>query len=469
MTSVLGMLQEKNAGPVRLFEPRAINRPGTTTVFEEYPVIEADASQISQYDSSETEVEEFVHIEVMEDANGDEKFPAQRAVDDNTLDDEPKWFTLSNMTLPKTQNAIVTPVVGQTLNQVQQTIPVQLPQQGEVVVKMIWTGICGSDVLFSVGPQPGYCGIDHIAGHEGIGRIVMSTDPSLLGSPVAARYLAAYCRSCQACRDGLPESCPMQTNFPKHHNGTFQEYLTVSIESLMKLPQWIFDGSSTVSPGQYTAGLCSGAAAGRALKKINPRHGDVVVITGVAGGIGHIAGMLARNVYGAKVIGVDWGWKYNALGPMAAKIFDAFVPAPEEGVSWASFQAKIEEECTKLRGPAVSSRKADGLVIAVSTKVGYQNIGDYVRDGGSIVCVGVPKEKINVSMPLSDLVERALRIQGVLMGGWEESYEVLEYIRRGMITPIVTNISLQEVPSRMKAFAHHGNLGKIVVQIQDVL
>lgn len=79
----------------------------------------------------------------------------------------------------------------------------------------------------------------------------------------------------------------------------------------------------------------------------------------------------------------------------------------------------------------------------------------------------VPKTKVTINIPLTDLVDRSIRVQGGLMGGWEESYEVMEYIRRGQIKPITTEISLDRVPEFMQGFAGYTNVGKIVVRVDD--
>lgn len=53
-------------------------------------------------------------------------------------------YTLRGISIPSVQTAIVTPKLGPSLNQEVQSIPVRPPGPGEVVVKIAWTGICGS-------------------------------------------------------------------------------------------------------------------------------------------------------------------------------------------------------------------------------------------------------------------------------------------------------------------------------------
>ncbi|KAE9574697.1 Alcohol dehydrogenase 2 [Colletotrichum fructicola] len=376
-------------------------------------------------------------------------------------------YTLRGISIPSVQTAIVTPKLGPSLNQEVQSIPVRPPEPGEVVVKIAWTGICGSDVLFSLGPGDGLRGPNHIAGHEGIGHVVMSFDRSLLGKPVAARYLASYCRSCYYCSHGIPESCQAQTTFPRHHNGTFQQYLTAPYTSLMPLPNFVFDEGMGISPGTYTTALCSGAAALRALKSANPSPGDVVIVSGVCGGIGHLAGMMARTVFKAKVIGLDLAWKAEALGSRAADTFDEFIAAPDQATDWDEFQRSISDACQRLRNSKEARRNADYLVVTSGCEAAFEGLIDYVCDGGSVICVGVPKSRGNLTIPLALMVERSISFQGLLMGGWDESYEVMEYIREGKLRPLVVEACLEEVPFRMKAFQAHHNIGKVVVRMDD--
>ncbi|KAF4778397.1 hypothetical protein HER10_EVM0004200 [Colletotrichum scovillei] len=377
----------------------------------------------------------------------------------------PAPYTLDDFSLPAFQTAIVTPKLGPKLNQEVQLVPVQQPGPGEVVVKIAYTGICGSDVVFSLGPEDGLRGPNHIAGHEGIGHIVMSHDQSLLGKPVAARYLASYCRSCHYCTRGVPESCPKQTTFPRHHNGTFQQYMTAPYTSLMPLPDFIFDDTASVGLGLYTTALCSGATALRALKAATPVPGDVVVVSGVCGGIGHLAGMMARNVFGAKVIGIDLLWKVEALGSRAADVFDEFIAAPSNASERIGVVERIADACARLRPVREARRGADSVLVTSGDESAFEGLIDYVCDGGSVICVGVTKSRGDLTIPLALMVERSIRFQGLLMGGWDESYQVMKYIRDGKVKPILTEVCLEEIPSRMEAFGNHANTGKVVVRV----
>lgn len=51
---------------------------------------------------------------------------------------------IPRLQLPSTQSAVVSPIVGKQLDQHLLEWPIREPKLGEVVVRVAWTGICGS-------------------------------------------------------------------------------------------------------------------------------------------------------------------------------------------------------------------------------------------------------------------------------------------------------------------------------------
>ncbi|EEU48280.1 uncharacterized protein NECHADRAFT_75684 [Fusarium vanettenii 77-13-4] len=369
--------------------------------------------------------------------------------------------------LPSFQKAIVTPTMGPQLNLTCRTIPVRQPGPGEAVVQLYYSGICRSDACFSIGPEPGYPKHDHVAGHEGIGRIVRAYDASLIDKLVAIRYLGSTCQSCSFCLRGLLTSCPFQLNSPKQVSGTFKEYATVPTSCLVRLPEALSKEGTAMLP-YYTTALCSGSTALMALKgaEVGPEH--VVVVVGVAGAIGNMAGMMAKQVRHAKVIGIDLSNKIIRLPPNSDQFGDIFLSAPLT----ADVESRVEhanaviEACRKLRGGRGVLRGADSVIICGSTPEAFRSVHDYVCDGGRIICVGAPGGDTHLSIPVKDLIERNLKVSGNLMGGSQEALQVMEYIRSGHIRPDVTLVALDDVPYQMQEMVDCRTMGKIVVAIK---
>jgi propanol-preferring alcohol dehydrogenase len=245
---------------------------------------------------------------------------------------------------------------------------------------------CEQDACFSIGPEEGFPKHNHIAGHEGIGHVVSSQDPARLGQLVALRYFGSSCESCAYCLNNLPTSCPNQVNLPKQVQGTFQQYVAAPLSCLVPIPDSFLQRGFDVSA--LTPALCSGSTALRAIKQANVSAGDVVVVIGVAGAIGHLTGAIAKQIRGAKVIGTDLASKVDSLA--FSHCVDVLLDAPQAFTddTRACFKAQLLETCGKLRGDGSMTRGADVAIVSASTGAAFQNLEDYICDGGRIVCVG---------------------------------------------------------------------------------
>lgn len=207
--------------------------------------------------------------------------------------------------------------------------------------------------------------------------------------------MAYSCQACKYCLRGLHTSCPKRVSFPQHHNGSFQQFATVPRHTLIPLPDYVFDvdgAEGGVSPAVYTAALCSGSAAVKALKAANPKAGDVVVVIGIGGAIGGLMGLIAKHVYAAKVISVDVSSKagdpsLNIKTDNA--VCDVFLAAPEAEAEERKFASELMQACRRLRGPnEVFDHAADSLICCSNRIAGFKNLVDYVCDGGTIIING---------------------------------------------------------------------------------
>lgn len=127
------------------------------------------------------------------------------------------------------------------------------------------------------------------------------------------------------------------------------------------------------------------------LRAASIRARDIVVVSGVAGSIGHLAGAMARGVFGAKVIGVDLKDKCSALRALGHEHYaDILLDAPGSttGSAWADFSASLLRACAQLRCDGTLARAADALIVCANSPSAFDNMQDYVCDGGRISCVG---------------------------------------------------------------------------------
>lgn len=76
------------------------------------------------------------------------------------------------MAIPSTQTAAVLPPTGASANaglQIKHDHPVPSPTDGELLVKLEFSGLCHSDVHSVRGETPM---LTDVAGHEGVGKVV---------------------------------------------------------------------------------------------------------------------------------------------------------------------------------------------------------------------------------------------------------------------------------------------------------
>ena len=199
-------------------------------------------------------------------------------------------------------------------------VDVQLPKKGEVLVRIIATGVCHTDAFTLSGEDPE--GIfPAILGHEGggivemVGEGVTSVD---VGDHVIPLY-TAECRECKFCTSGKTNLCQAvretqgkglmpdgTTRFSIdgkpifHYMGcsTFSEYTVLPEISLAKV--------NTQAPLEEVCLLGCGVTTGMGavLNTAKVEKGDTVAIFGL-GGIGLSAIIGARMAGASRIIGID--------------------------------------------------------------------------------------------------------------------------------------------------------------------
>lgn len=185
------------------------------------------------------------------------------------------------------------------------TVPVPKPGHGEVLIAVMASTICGSDIRaiyhehLGKGPE-GYQGV--IAGHEPCGQIV-EVGRSCRRFQVGDRaivYHISGCGVCNDCRRGYMISCT-STEYRRAYgwqrDGGMAEYLLAEEKDLIHLPD-----SLTYLDGAQVA--CGFGTVYEALQKIGIDGNHAVLITGL-GPVGLAAGALCRKLGAEKVIGID--------------------------------------------------------------------------------------------------------------------------------------------------------------------
>ncbi len=180
-------------------------------------------------------------------------------------------------------------------------VPDPEPGAGEVVLRVMATGVCRSDWHGWQGHDADITSLPHVPGHEMAG-VIDSVGSDVEGWAPGDRVTVPFvagCGVCQSCLAGNPQVCPNQSQPGFTHWGSFAELVRIPFaqNNLVLLPDEL-DFTTAAPLG------CRFATAHRAVvAQGRVAAGEWVVIHG-CGGVGLSAVMIARSV-GARVVAVD--------------------------------------------------------------------------------------------------------------------------------------------------------------------
>jgi threonine dehydrogenase-like Zn-dependent dehydrogenase len=184
-------------------------------------------------------------------------------------------------------------------------VAVPAPEHGEVLLRVMASTICGSDIRciyhehLGKGPE-GYQGV--IAGHEPCG-LVVETGPGCRRFRTGDRVIVYHisgCGVCNDCRRGFMISCTSseyRRAYGWQRDGGMASYMIAEEKDLIALPDAL-----TYADGAQAA--CGFGTVYEGLEKIGISGNDAVLITGL-GPVGLAAGALCRKLGASKIIGID--------------------------------------------------------------------------------------------------------------------------------------------------------------------
>lgn len=157
---------------------------------------------------------------------------------------------------------------------------------GEVLVRVAFAGICGSDMHIIHGDNA-FVRFPRITGHEFAG-LVEAVGEGVEGVAVGDRVCVdpvISCGRCYPCRIDRPNVCTALEVIGVHRNGGFEERVNVPAGNVHRLPEGLgLDAAALVEP--YTI-------AANVLDRMQPHPGDRLLILG-AGVIGLTILQVAR-------------------------------------------------------------------------------------------------------------------------------------------------------------------------------
>ncbi len=270
------------------------------------------------------------------------------------------------------------------------------PGPGEVVVRVAWAGICGSDVDLRDGTRPKpFVRYPIIPGHEWSGIVEMVGDGvnrSLIGQPVVGENIRP-CSRCAPCGSGDTPRCESgyeETGFTI--NGAWAEQVIV--------PAFLLHVLRSSADLHSAAGIEPGACAAEALRRAELASAPRVAIVG-GGTIGLLCAQLARESADELVV-----------------------------IDQEPSKRDIAERCGAIGfiGPHAAAEEFDGhfdLVIEAAGAPGTASLAmQLARRGGQVIICGTPPADDTISTLV--VVAKHLEITSVFgasRGAWIDAVE----------------------------------------------
>lgn len=340
----------------------------------------------------------------------------------------------------QTMKAAVVHAFGQPLRL--EEVPVPEVPPGQVLVKVMASGVCHTDLHAADGDWPVKPALPFIPGHEGVGYVAaVGAGVKLVkeGDRVGVPWLHTACGHCEHCRTGWETLCDGQQMTGYTVNGGYAEYVLADPAYVGQLP-------GNVGFGEIAPVLCAGVTVYKGLKVLDCKAGDWVAISGI-GGLGHLAVQYAKAM-GFHVIAVDVDEGKLAL----ARRLGADMAIN------AATQDPVREVQLALRG-------AHGvLVTAVSRSAFAQGLG-MLHKRGTMSLVGLPPG--DFALPIFDVVLNAKTVRGSIVGTRQDLHEALAFAGEGKVHTIFAEDQLDNINrifERMKA----GDIeGRVVMRIGE--
>ncbi|MGL1922671.1 MAG: L-idonate 5-dehydrogenase [Hyphomicrobiales bacterium] len=301
-----------------------------------------------------------------------------------------------------------------------ETININQPAKGEVLVAIGAGGICGSDLHYYHHGGFGTIRVREpiILGHEVAGTVqALGEDVShvKIGDKVALNP-SLPCGNCQYCDEGLHHHCLDMLFFGSamrmpHVQGAFREHMVVKAKQCIPLANHI-----TLAEGACAEPL---AVCTHARNQAGDLNDKKILITG-AGPIGALCVALAAEAGAAEIVVTDIQNATLKIASLmgATKVINT-ADNPDEMVKY-----------TDNKGHFDIAFECSGAPIALSTAI------NCIRPQGTIVQVGIGGE---TNIPLNILVAKEIALKGTFR--FDAEYETaVQLINDGKINvkPIIT-------------------------------
>ncbi|MFJ9498599.1 zinc-dependent alcohol dehydrogenase [Brevibacillus centrosporus] len=307
------------------------------------------------------------------------------------------------------------------------------PCGDEVKIKLIYGGICGTDLSVYKGGIP-YATYPVRPGHELLGTIVEAGNEALYkpGTRVIVQP-NTFCGTCVKCRLGKTNICQNKKSLGINTDGGFSEEFIISSKFVLPVPDELPDEKAIL--------IEPFAVVVHALKKVEITKASSVAVIG-CGNEGKLAVLLASYL-GADVTAID-------IHPVKLDLVKEMGP-----------------NIRAVRPEDIVGETFDVVIEAAGTKTSIENGMKLVTPGGSMVLIGITQES---SFPVAHIVRNEITLYGSIIYQFPGDFlESIEYLKNDSfrVEPIISKIVPVSDFEHAFESAFSGDYGKIILNFKE--
>lgn len=299
----------------------------------------------------------------------------------------------------------------------------------DVLIEIKFAGICHSDIHTAHG-EWGEVSYPLVPGHEIAGIITevgSGVSKFKVGDRAGVGCMVDSCGECVNCKAGEEQYC-LEGNVPTYAGvdkygeptqGGYSTHIVVTEDFALHIPDGIeLDAAAPL--------LCAGITTYSPLHHWNAGPGKKVAIVGM-GGLGHMAVKIA-NAMGAEVT-----------------VLSQTLNKEEDGLAFGAkeyYATKDPETFDKLEG------RFDLIINTVSANIDIDAYFSLLTLDGTLVNVGAPGEPM--SLNVMSLIGHRRSFAGSMIGGIQETQEMLNFCAEHNIAPKIELISADQIDEAYK-------------------
>ncbi|UYG09154.1 NAD(P)-dependent alcohol dehydrogenase [Halomonas sp. M4R1S46] len=300
------------------------------------------------------------------------------------------------------------------------------PRPDDVAIEILYCGVCHSDLHFARNDW-GMTRFPLVPGHEIVGRVTAVGDEVSqfrVGDRVGVGCMVDSCRHCQPCRDGVEQFClegfTMTYGSDDRQDGSFTQggyadQIVVSEPFVLRMPEGIDLASAAPI-------LCAGITTYSPLRHYGVEAGHRVGVIGM-GGLGHMGVKLAKAL-GAEVT-----------------VFTRSEAKVEEARRHGADHVVVSTDAAQM--DAVAER-FDFMLDTVPVQHDLNPYLAALKYDGTHILVGL-LDPIEPAIEGFNLVFKRRVLAGSLIGGIEETQELLDFCAEHDIRCDIETIDIQDI------------------------